>query len=646
MIKNLFLVLLALICIVCCLQSVYAEESDDIQVNESSDSDSGIGTLDGKCKELRIAGVIDDFEFIQFQDLLKRCKLGFEDYVLCANTVLANSKNLDGAMTFSRVNTIKGVEKNFNCYIDFIEDFIIAGNFIMLGRGQSEVDATENVKKYMQFIQELICEHKLDDLEKVLGKMRERLFSLRELLREKTHVHEVLKCELDEKLKRIQDVVQSKVSQTKGCDSSMPSEDIETCLEDMKSSSMHLSEALSSTSELLKSVEKVISDEEVINRLFELMKTPNECNVLGIVDLFYRVNEKHKMNIFRHLVCLSNFGNEFATNALETLRPQIPKEKCPKENILIGDVDDSTKIKLFEEKKKLDGEYANSMIELFMEYFFDEECCAGCSEEEARKIYSRFFKESKDMGEYEVLHNSLSMRRDMVFFLKRVNFWFEFGYSRIVDRGWKIHVSAQPNSALKIAKIAIPILHSHKVDGKICSSLDALRHLNFLPIVDSRAATQAGKFITVYPANEKAANEIAKDLDKAFVGAMARGEIHPYDFCELSGDAMLGRSGAVYVRYGGFTKKIRENRNIPLLPLPSKGFGADKVVSASRGGCAIPMKSPFEHLEIRFLNKVLNPEDCTTWARDTRELQNLLILNEYRRRYAIKCRPQDSIKGW
>lgn len=109
-------------------------------------------------------------------------------------------------------------------------------------------------------------------------------------------------------------------------------------------------------------------------------------------------------------------------------------------------------------------------------------------------------------------------------------------------QGWKIHVGAKPGNAHKVAEIALPILARIGVAHKILGSMEIIGKLQ-------SDQTQKGKFITVYPLNDDQALNIAKVLDQALTQA----GFTPSDFDTPPHDALFGKAGGVFTRYGAYS---------------------------------------------------------------------------------------------
>ena len=111
--------------------------------------------------------------------------------------------------------------------------------------------------------------------------------------------------------------------------------------------------------------------------------------------------------------------------------------------------------------------------------------------------------------------------------------------------GWKIHVSANPQTAQQVAEV-LPKLRQMNIYHKVVLSKEKLAALN--------EGDQAGKFITIYPRDIDEAKRIVKMLDKALAERGLTGPV-------IEGEKALGSSGLVYSRYGGFTKNSVTDRS-------------------------------------------------------------------------------------
>lgn len=106
------------------------------------------------------------------------------------------------------------------------------------------------------------------------------------------------------------------------------------------------------------------------------------------------------------------------------------------------------------------------------------------------------------------------------------------------SEGWKVHVSASPDSAPQVADLVLPKLRAMNVAHKVVGTPEDLGRLG---------GTQAGKFITIYPRNVAEAKATVSTLDALLRGRGLTGPV-------ISGERPLGGSGLIYTRYGGFTK--------------------------------------------------------------------------------------------
>jgi hypothetical protein len=107
------------------------------------------------------------------------------------------------------------------------------------------------------------------------------------------------------------------------------------------------------------------------------------------------------------------------------------------------------------------------------------------------------------------------------------------------SQGWKIHISAQLEKAVDIAKEVIPILLEEAVFFKVARS-----HFSYKELF---ADAQGGKFITIYSENDDQAKRIAKRLDEVLSNKFSKDDFYPIRY-----DAKLGESGGIYTRFGSY----------------------------------------------------------------------------------------------
>lgn len=113
------------------------------------------------------------------------------------------------------------------------------------------------------------------------------------------------------------------------------------------------------------------------------------------------------------------------------------------------------------------------------------------------------------------------------------------GQRTLPDQGWKLHVTAEPDSAEAVISCAVPVLCTHHAAFKVAGSKTMLAALND----GSGGASQIGKFITVYPADDEAAVHLAAALDEATKGLLGP---------RVPSDRRLTPGSLVHYRYGGF----------------------------------------------------------------------------------------------
>ncbi len=114
--------------------------------------------------------------------------------------------------------------------------------------------------------------------------------------------------------------------------------------------------------------------------------------------------------------------------------------------------------------------------------------------------------------------------------------------ARTPDQGWKLHLSASVRSADALLERALPVLLAEPLAFKVARSIAALRGLN----AGEHGLTQVGKFVTVYPDDDRQAVRIAADLDAA-----TRGLAGPV----VPSDRPLSPGSRVWYRYGSFGER-------------------------------------------------------------------------------------------
>ncbi|MFT3743456.1 MAG: protein kinase [Pyrinomonadaceae bacterium] len=107
-------------------------------------------------------------------------------------------------------------------------------------------------------------------------------------------------------------------------------------------------------------------------------------------------------------------------------------------------------------------------------------------------------------------------------------------------QGWKLHVSATILDACSVFERVAPLLETRKVAFKAPSSLDELIKINSGIF---HGYHQVGKFITVYPANDPAASDLAAEIHRLTK------EFHPV---KVPFDDQYCDGSSVFYRYGAF----------------------------------------------------------------------------------------------
>lgn len=132
-------------------------------------------------------------------------------------------------------------------------------------------------------------------------------------------------------------------------------------------------------------------------------------------------------------------------------------------------------------------------------------------------------------------------------------------------QGWKIFVSAAPESLQEIRKAMNPLLNG-EYNYKIVKSLDCYKRLNTNP-------DELGKYITFYPRNFEEALDLTQKLHSIL------SEIDPSHFMEIPNCLKIGKSNGLYTRYGQYKQnhlkshcvlKISEENQFLFAPTPQE----------------------------------------------------------------------------
>lgn len=126
--------------------------------------------------------------------------------------------------------------------------------------------------------------------------------------------------------------------------------------------------------------------------------------------------------------------------------------------------------------------------------------------------------------------------------------------SKKLHYGWKIHISANINNCISVAKRFFEINKKLKLDYKIISSISYLEKINS----GVYGSSQVGKFITIYPDQIKL-NSTLETLYYSFSS---------YDGVSVESDYRYKLSNNVYYRYGTIDEDYLtiDNRDKKLIP--------------------------------------------------------------------------------
>jgi hypothetical protein len=108
------------------------------------------------------------------------------------------------------------------------------------------------------------------------------------------------------------------------------------------------------------------------------------------------------------------------------------------------------------------------------------------------------------------------------------------------QQGWKLHVAATPATAATVLTRVLAVLVPQRVSLKFAATVGGVRWLTSISVPRS----QAGKFLTVYPADDEQFRRLAAELDGATAGLFGP---------DILSDRRYRPGSLVHYRYGGFT---------------------------------------------------------------------------------------------
>ena len=175
--------------------------------------------------------------------------------------------------------------------------------------------------------------------------------------------------------------------------------------------------------------------------------------------------------------------------------------------------------------------------------------------------------------------------------------WIMVRNERAANRaqGWKLHISAGAASAETVLGRALDVLLAENADFKVVASIPKLIELNN----GDGGFSQIGKFITVYPNDDKQAVRLAVALDQATRGL--RGPAIP-------SDRPLCPGSLIYYRYGSFTSRQVQTAAGAILPAITTPAG-DLVPDPRASFYRVPswVDDPFSAAEVASTLQPPNP---------------------------------------
>jgi len=162
-------------------------------------------------------------------------------------------------------------------------------------------------------------------------------------------------------------------------------------------------------------------------------------------------------------------------------------------------------------------------------------------------LVSREFFETSDLYSQRNsdFHDLVAARLPDDWWIQRSGIWFHCGSASntVPEQGWKIHVSATVDDARETLNRVLAVL-CQRLDTNFKLALDSY----LLSLLNGKNWSRggAGKFITVYPKDNRCFLELIEELHKATLGQ--RG---PY----ILSDQQYEKDSVVFYRYGGMLQR-------------------------------------------------------------------------------------------
>lgn len=168
--------------------------------------------------------------------------------------------------------------------------------------------------------------------------------------------------------------------------------------------------------------------------------------------------------------------------------------------------------------------------------------------------------------------------------IKTIPFCFiNFHKNKMIYEGWKIHISASFDNYIKIFNISYNYLMENKINFKWV--YDEKVYFNMISKHASRISS--GKFITIYPINDKEFYKILEDLYK-----LLKNEKGPFIYT----DRQYKDCKVLHYRYGALTEKSNLKSTKPVYFQPS--YVEDKLYKEPKKQKQMLLNSKYEILKV------------------------------------------------
>jgi len=124
------------------------------------------------------------------------------------------------------------------------------------------------------------------------------------------------------------------------------------------------------------------------------------------------------------------------------------------------------------------------------------------------------------------------------------------------SQGWKLHISVHPEEVTKFNDVVLPLLQKLRVCHKYYPQT-AYKQMNWRP--EGEPKDGLGKAIAVYPDDPLALKKVVRFVEGYLIENKLTFRPFPGG---IPGDLLVGKTGLMYIRYGGFAGVIADQKKV------------------------------------------------------------------------------------